>query len=490
VEDAWFKSYQAFISVETRFKVVSVLKGDSPGVDLRFRHYDKDPAPQPYMFQPQFYSFEVGGTYLVFAKKGDQPGVFRQLWMYHTGKMDQGVLRCSDDKPVTAKTVKECLWNELVLSLKSPEPGRVCYALQQLDQMSGGSWYGHSFDTTQDFDRVMVLAAIREPLTHGDPKAVREAILVAGSHNPYMDVDRAEFWLGTVGTPNPGLSQMDPKMKNSGGETFARELQDIANGGAPADTRALAIRALGLVRKPELRDNLDRWVADPEPAVRAATAVLLADYPGTKTNGQLTALDADPSPLVRVAVAHAIGFSQQSKLAQILSGLLGDGDSKVRRAACMSLLSMPMKQAAVARAYRDQLENKEFAPLFLNALASQNPELYLDSLAQEVESKTEPSNWSGGEIPAFTSWKILFKYLQGQPLDVLKSGKVDRYLDALEKVGNYSSSEPRDIYAFYLLSNLPERAKAFRTKATKAATYDLDYYFKQVDERPENYRRQ
>ena len=67
---------------------------------------------------------------------------------------------------------------------------------------------------------------------------------------------------------------------------------------------------------------------------------------------------------------------------------------------------------------------------------------------------------------------------------------MDRYLDAIEKVGNYSSSEPRDIYAFYILSGMPERAKKFRERANKAATYDLDYYFQQVDQNPSNYRRE
>ena len=77
-----------------------------------------------------------------------------------------------------------------------------------------------------------------------------------------------------------------------------------------------------------------------------------------------------------------------------------------------------------------------------------------------------------------------------QPSDALTSGKVDRYLDAMEKVGNYSSSEPRDIYAFYLQRGMTERAKRFRAMAKKAASYDIDYYFKQVDENSSLYKRE
>jgi hypothetical protein len=95
----------------------------------------------------------------------------------------------------------------------------------------------------------------------------------------------------------------------------------------------------------------------------------------------------------------------------------------------------------------------------------------------------------GGQIPALTAWEILFKYLQSQPAKTPRSGKLDRYLDALEQVGDYSSSEPRDIYAFYILSGMPDRAKKFREKANRVASYDLDYFFKQVDQNPTHYKR-
>ena len=56
---------------------------------------------------------------------------------------------------------------------------------------------------------------------------------------------------------------------------------------------------------------------------------------------------------------------------------------------------------------------------------------------------------------------------------------------SLEKI----TAEPRDIYAFYLQRALTERAKKFREAARKAASYDLDYYFKRVDQNPSLYKR-
>ena len=488
VEDEWFKPYPAgYIPYETRFKIVAMIKGDPPGAILRFRHYDAGgPESMMMMYTPQFYRFLKDRTYIVFAKKTADATTCRQLWKSHKGKMDQGMQLCSGDQPITGKTIKEILWNELAAMLKSPDAGDVIYAISQMDQMSGDR---DTHGSLQDFDRLTVLASIHGLMASPDAMIAQAAIAVVGSHNPYSADHLAEFWLATIGSAEvPGIGQMNPKMKNPGGELYWQELQAIADGKAPAETRAAAIRALGLVREPALREPLNRWLADTDAKVRAAATVLLADFPGTATNRQLASLAGDPAPLVRLRVAHVIGFSQQTDLAEVLGKLLADQDASVRRAASTSLLSFSPKNAAIASLLQANLKNPEFSPLFLNALAGENPEPHLDALAQVLEKKTDPTNWGGGQIPAFTSWKILFKYLKAQSAEALQSGRLDHYLDALEMVGNYSSSEPRDIYAFYLLNKLPERAKRFREKAKKAVSYDLDYYFKQVDEHPETYR--
>jgi hypothetical protein len=59
----------------------------------------------------------------------------------------------------------------------------------------------------------------------------------------------------------------------------------------------------------------------------------------------------------------------------------------------------------------------------------------------------------------------------------------------MEKVGEYSSSEPRDIYAFYLQRGMAERAKKFR-QAKRRSLGGLDYFFNQVDKDPSQYKRE
>jgi HEAT repeat protein len=488
VQSKWFTPGSGLIAQETQFTVISVIKGDPAGAMVRFHHYDEIPQFRGQMRQMWRYHFQIDRTYIVFAKKTEDADIHRQLWVNDLGKENQGVFLCSDNKPVMANTVKEALWKELTMMLHSADIGSVSYAIRQLDRMSGGR---DRFDGTQDFDRTNVVRVVHDLMTHSDSKIAHAAIAVVGSHNPYLSDERTNFWLASVGSAEvPGFYQMDPKMRNIGGELYWKDLESIATTRHPAETRALAIRALGLVREPALRQAIDRWLVDTEAMVRASATVLLADYPGPATDQQLTVLAGDNAPVVRACVARAIGFSQRNELANLLDRLLADKDAEVRRVASICLLSFSPRDEAVARVFRANLENAEFQPLFLNALARENPEPYLAALAKVVEEKAHPANWMGGQIPAFTAWEILFGYLRAQPSKTLHSGKLDRYLDALEKVGNYSSSEPRDIYAFYILSGMTDRVKKFRERATKAASYDLDYYFKQVDQNPSLYRRQ
>lgn len=488
VQDGWFKSYRAFRVRQTQFNVISVIKGKWSGDNLMFRHYDEDPQSKGFMFTPQYYHLEMGRTYVVFAKSGTSSGIFRQFWMYHKSKRDQGVLLCADDKPAVAGTVKQVLWSELTAMLASATDSDVIYAIGQLDQMSGGR---SGFDSLSDFERKDVLGAVRGFMSSHQSKIAQAAIGLIGSHNPYMSDERTLFWLASVGSAEvPGIGKMNPKMKNVGGELYWKDMVALADGEAPNETRVMAIRALGLVREPLLKKSIEGWLADPVPDVRASAALLLADFPRPETSMRLTALAGDAAPEVRACAARAVGFGQMVEMADVLAKLLADEEFKVRQAAAMSLLSFSPRNEAVGGIFRANIENEEFNPLFLNALARENPADHLDALARTVEEKTEPKRFWGGQMPAFTAWEILFRYLQARQADEIRSGKFDRYLDAMEKVGNYGSSQPRDIYAFYVQRGMTERANKFRQKAKKAVSYDLDYYFKMVDENPSLYKRQ
>jgi hypothetical protein len=98
-----------------------------------------------------------------------------------------------------------------------------------------------------------------------------------------------------------------------------------------------------------------------------------------------------------------------------------------------------------------------------------------------VGENSFPSNSGVGEVPACTAWDTLFKYLKAQSPKTLKSGKLDRYIEGMEKIDIHANKAP-DIYGFYLSKGMPERAKKFRAWATKASSYDLEPFFKEVDQ--------
>ncbi len=482
VEDASFTKVSGYGARETRFRVISLIKGAAVGDEIRFRHYDEDAGGG--LFTPQYYHFEPGSVYIVCAK--ETPEGARQTRNNHTAKMDLGSLRCRDKAPVTGKTLPEIYWTELMALRDSPNVADVVYALEQLGGMSEGSERAG----TKDFSRLEVLNAIHKLVGRAEPEIANAAIRLLGSGSPYLSDTTAPYWLGTIGVSNPGLAQMDHGTRNPGGALCWRELAAVANSNAGAETRALAIRAMGLVRAREIHQMMDPWLKSPDAPIRAASVLLYTDFavPHSYTTEVFGGFAADQAPEVRKCAAYAIGFTQDAGLLPVLTKLLKDSDADTRRAARESLHSFHPEIPAVHEALKADLDNPETHPLTLLTLARDNPVPYLEQLAKVVEQKPEPKNWGGGEIPAFTAWKLLFKHLRAQPPEDIRSGKWDRYLDVLEQVGSYSSSEPRDIYAFYLQRKMPKRAAKYREQAKKNAGYDLDYFFNEVDKSAETFQ--
>ena len=471
VQDDQLAPLGSHVAWETQFKVVSVIKGDKPGDKVGFRHYDTNPEPHRLacMYFPQSYRFEKGRTYIIFAKKHTPNGPLRQVWTHHTTKGDEGSLLCGDDKPVAGATVKDIYWAELTALLASTRAGDATYALGQLDQMSGApSEFGFGYSARADFDRKEVLALEQKMMTHPDPKIAQAAIRLLGSGNPYLSDVYALYWLNAVGGAVERNSLgMDPAMQNEGGAIYWKDLIAVAEGNAAGETRAAAIRALGLVREPAILHPLGRWLADPSPAVRSSSALLLADFPGPETQKRLAALAGDAVPEVRVCAARAAGFMQQAAMADVMASLLKDVDQKVRQAAAMSLLSYSPKDETIAAVFKANVDNEEFKPLFLNALARENATPYLEALSQVVKEDTMPANWWGGSSPRWVARDILFKYVQAQPAGNVRVGALDGSLDALEVVEDFGPSQVRDLYAFYLQRGMPTRAAKFRLEAIR-----------------------
>jgi hypothetical protein len=253
---------------------------------------------------------------------------------------------------------------------------------------------------------------------------------------------------------------------------------------------------MGRAHEPAIKDSIRRWLDDKEPAVRQAAIVLMSDYEVRIEPELLKKLAADPEPLVRQGVAQAIGFGQFKEQASVLSALLADKDTRVARDAALSLLSLPLETSRPI--LEANIDHAQYEPLFVNALAAADTAAHVPRLIENVKRAKEPENWWGGRIPWGVSWDLLFKHAQAQSTAKLSGGDLDNVLEALEYPAAadpkgpsfYSSSEPRDLYALYKQRGMAARAKKFRALCVKNMSYDIDYFFKQVDERPRDFQRQ
>jgi hypothetical protein len=477
----------------TQFKVISVIKGVGLGETIRFDHIDHPGGISMFGPPPINYHFEADKSYIVFAKATETADVYKSLWNMPQSEGNQGVFSCADDKPVSSDLKAE-VWSELTGLLRHSESSDVLYAIQELDQLSGGGSEAgapRGFSTTDDFDRRSVVDAVHVFVTSTYAKIAQAAIETIGSHNPYMTRERAWFWLATVGSGEiSGLTKMDPKMTNLGGELYSNDLFAAADKGPGDATRALALRALGLVREPEVGQRLLKYLVDPAPAVRAAAMVVLADYPDLSILPQLSRMGIDPDAGVRVAVAQCIGFGQITAGIELLSHLLTDTSLDVRKAAAQSLLSFSARDPAVADIMQAN-DHAEFGLVFVLALARIDPAPYRDSLLLDMQSwspATPPPAWYwGGSIPAYDARQILFNYLRGQPADKLKSGEFDRYLDAIDKAALGNMGSPLEVYAFYIRHGLTVRAQSIRQAALKAFPYQQAISYDQAEQHPEIY---
>ena len=514
VIDDSFKPIDGFEVGEAELRVVSIVKGEAVNV-IRFRHYARIFEPMRTDMPPQnlwgsplttllrtaihylrygakdewdsypFNTFDAGRTYLVAATHiaGD---TYREAERSEAFGMNQGVLLAADAKPHRGTTLTEAAWAELLALLKSPREDDALNAIRRLDHMSGGpAWTSPKL---RDFERDQALVAI-EPLVGSESVAIATAaITVFGMDSPYFedpgyhDLPVQHWYVGIGKGHITGIGARKRPANPVVADIGATELLQVATDGMTPKLRALAIRALGRRSQAYPAAMVAVWVRDPSVEVRRAAVLASADLPDTEP---IMSASTDGSPELRRTAALAVGFAQDPRLVPLLGKLLHDPAPNVRNAAVVSLLAFAPDQAAPVM--KANLAS-DFRPLFVNALASVDPEPYLTMLAEIIEQQGElPSDWKhGGTIPAADSWQILFDYVKSRPAAELTAGKLDHSLDALERMHWHGSGEPSELYALYVSRGLVSRAKQLR-EATRRSPLDMDQFFDRIDRNPSAY---
>lgn len=473
VTDPYFDPIMGFEAREAQLAVVSALKGTFTKT-IRFRYYAPVPQSPVAGYSPLAYTLEPKRTYIFFAVDAGN-GVYRQFDKHHTELEAQGLMLALDARPHRGKTVTLAVRAELLMLLTSKQKDDVLAGIRGLDALSGG---GRS--TLKDLDRKAALAAIQPMIRSKMPEVASAAISVFATDSPYLDDRQAQYWLAGFGSKLIlGIGELTLPKASTGDLAF-HDLLATANSHPDNAIRAVAIRALGRSSKLPAATVL-AWTREVDIGVRSA-AVLISAEKADRTPIKIAATDI--SAELRRSAALAIGYSQDPQLLPLLGPLINDKDANVSAAAALALLSFPFDQA---RSLLVANAKTNWKPIFINALASKDIVPYLPLVAEIIEQQLVPANWWGGSTPSGVSWELLFTYVKSQPAADLKAGKLDRYLAALEKMRWFSSSEPRKLYALYVLRGLAKRAQTFRAAMKKAVTYDIDYYFDMADASPSTY---
>jgi hypothetical protein len=487
----------------TTFKVISALKGELSTNIIVFQHYTKGPGAWGGGSPPPHHNFEPDQPYLVFAARADRPGKLYYDYSpspHDVGKPDQfrqiggpaileddGATRTLDDRPLGKLSIKEAHWVELNLLLNDTNPTNQLYALRRLDALSTNcatSW-GH----TEDFKRERVLKALA----------------------PLITTTNSEIAVAALGCFRFGpdcAAQIAP---------YSDALIQIASQPSSSARRVAAIAAFSRTALSTITNSLPKWLSDPADDVRARAGLLLSDFPGEPFERALRHAATDPSPMVRARVADAIGNGKITQLLPTLVVLFAETVSLTNPIATLTideveeggrsyeynyfdvhisagdaLLKFDLDQ--VSDILKTNLNDAGFRLSFLCKLSEKDAGRWIKDMAEILDAwrlreKKKSVNWGANpetwQPPLsgtyFHCWKIIYQCLHDVPPAEFAEGKLDRILDVLEASGTSSSSEPRDLYELYRLKELNERATKYRSWCEKTFSYDIGYFFKQVD---------
>lgn len=395
-------------------------------------------------------------TYIFFAQSTQEPSVIAPLEGKYCGAT---FFRATDDDARGFSAAESLVWRELVLLTRRVEIDDVAYAIGQLDRLSrpppvqprkaiGQPAFSRVSPPPldPDFDRQRSLSVIVPFVIHKDRRAASAALQALGAGSPYQDDIMIQCWLaGQKDSLGKGAEPLHRPLHNEEGKRYASRLIRAAdNTDTEAEVRTLAIRALGRSSAAGAARFLHRWLSDPQPDVRAAATLLIADYPGFAV--QLSTITKDSSPHVRKAVAQAVGCGRFVGRLPLLSRLLHDADAAVREAAKTSILSFPL--TTVQGVLLTHLRHPDYGITFTNLLAHDHPERYRTHLLEIVAStEATPSRarpvmgnsttgWRGLGLPQQgiatdyqESWDLLSGWLDARPVEEVKD--IERYFDAV-----------------------------------------------------------
>ncbi|MDB6063938.1 MAG: repeat-containing protein [Pedosphaera sp.] len=474
-----------------------------------FQHNTEGPHAWGGGTPPSHFVLVPGQSYLIFAEKTGEPGVFRQV-SGMPAREDEGVTHTVDDRRLAGLSIKDAHWVELNRLLESKNSTNLVYAIQKLNGMCERC--GIRVAHTDDFSREAVLKALHGCLTATNEKvalAAIECFQVGGIITENWD-DQGFISAYRIPAESNCVAQLLP---------HADTLIRIASSAPSVARRGAAVAAFSDTKLEVVKQALPKWLEDLSEAVRMQAVLLLPDYPGDFSEGHLRKHAGDRSAQVRATVAEAIGNGKIEHLLPTLEGLLldpvgraqplppltieelqdggrSDVPGDVHTSAGYALLKFDIEQ--VSNIIKANLNDVAFRPNYLCKLAEKDAGPWLEDLAEVMEARRariEKRATHNGIVDVvemnnlltlaglpYRCWRIVYDHLKALPNAEFADGKMDRYLNDLEQAGESGSSEPEMLYELFRMKGLNERAKRFRIKKEKSLeVYRIGAFFDKID---------
>jgi len=140
--------------------------------------------------------------------------------------------------------------------------------------------------------------------------------------------------------PDPKIRILAIQYLEKNDPTFALPLIQGMLPDPDPDVRARALRSLSQMQNPTVIPVLKKYLKDTDPWVRITALSGLFQYREKIDLNMLLQFLSDESPWVRRKIATLLGWTQMEGTLPILAQLSKDQDSKVRKAALFSLITL------------------------------------------------------------------------------------------------------------------------------------------------------
>ncbi len=404
---------------------------------------------------PRTLDLRPGSAYLLFVDAVPGADLFRLTDAQLPTPYSLGLFEVDGDAPIKGRTVHDVVWRWLMAGLEASEPRTVARSVKWANHLSRQREHspaGREFDRQTTTRQVMSVL----PTDHAQVRNAVLAFLTTTSHVagegpllPRLEAMRP----GTF----PGIMAADLEEVNWVTKDHFHGVLALAERTEGRD-RAQALMALA-GHPHGLLPQLDGWLSDPDPQVRAAAALLLPDVSSRERAERLARVAGDSEADVRVAAARAAGLAQDPLALPVLDGLMGDGEASVRRNATKALLSLG---GAADEVMERHVDLPDYGGLLVNALASRDVEPWMPRLGQQVEDRYWPRTWDGRQAYRH-SRDLLLTHLAGLEGAALHTEVATDAFDALEH-GWLERSDIEALYRLYLARSLTGRAERFRAR--------------------------